>query len=90
METRLAECNEENKRFLAKYVDIREFAYTSVEALMKQLNAKKRNLIQNSNLNVYKQLFEKERQHLNQAKTQADESICKLQAHCKEQEKIIS
>ena len=30
---------------------------------MRQLNARKRNAIQNSNMNVYKQLFEKERKH---------------------------
>ena len=61
LEKRLAECLEENKRYHAKYVDMREFAYTQVESLMRQLNSKKRQSIQNSNLNVYKQLFEKER-----------------------------
>ena len=63
VEKRLEECQEENKRYHAKYIDMREFSYSSVEQLMRQLNAKKRNAIQNSNLNVYKQLFEKERKH---------------------------
>ena len=54
---------EENRRYHAKYVDMREFSYSSVETLIRQLNANKRNAIQNSNLNVYKQLFEKERKH---------------------------
>lgn len=45
LEKRLAECLEENKRYHAKYVDIREFAYTSLESLMRQLNSKKRNTV---------------------------------------------
>lgn len=35
LEKRLAECLDENKRYHAKYVDIREFAYTSLESLMR-------------------------------------------------------
>lgn len=78
LETRLAECQNENKLYYAKYIDIREFAYKSVEALMRQLNAKKRNVIQNSNMNVYKQLFEKERKHLHEAKTNTDLAMSNL------------
>ena len=63
IEKRLEECQEENRRYHAKYVDMREFSYSSVEQLMRQLNARKRNVIQNSNMSVYKQLFEKERKH---------------------------
>ena len=54
VEKRLQEVLQENKRYHDKYADIREFAYSSVESLMKQLNSKKHNAIQNSNLNVYK------------------------------------
>lgn len=56
---------EENKRYHAKYVDIRDFAYKSVESLLKQLNKKQKNGVLNSNLNVYKQLYDKERKQWN-------------------------
>lgn len=45
VEKRLNETLEENKRYHAKYVEMREFAYTSVESLMRQLNARKNNII---------------------------------------------
>jgi len=45
VEKRLEEMHKENKRYHAKYVDIREFAYSSVETLMRQLNSKKKNAI---------------------------------------------
>ena len=80
VEGRLEECLEENKRYHRKYVDMREFAYTSIESLIRQLNARKRNAIQNSNLNVYKQLFDKERKHWLEEKDKAAELT---QAHQK-------
>ena len=43
IEKRNNEMQEENKRYHAKYVDLREFAYTSIEGLMRQINAKKKN-----------------------------------------------
>lgn len=54
LQKRLDECLAENKRYHEKYVDMREFAYSSVESLMRKLNMQKKNAIQNSNLNVYK------------------------------------
>ena len=35
LEKRIEECLEENKRYHAKYVDIREFSYVQVESLMR-------------------------------------------------------
>lgn len=35
IEKRLAETLDENKRYHSKYVEMREFAYTSVESLMR-------------------------------------------------------
>ena len=35
IEKRLEECLEENRRYHAKYVDMREFSYGSVETLMR-------------------------------------------------------
>ena len=35
IEKRNNEMQEENKRYHAKYVDLREFAYTSIEGLMR-------------------------------------------------------
>ena len=45
LKKRLAECMEDNQRYHAKYVYIREFAYTSLESLMRQLNSKRRNTV---------------------------------------------
>ena len=45
IEGRLAETLAENQRYHSKYVDMREFAYASVETLMRQINAKKKNAI---------------------------------------------
>ena len=85
IQKRLQESLEENKRYQAKYVDMREFAYTSVEQLMKQLNARKKNAIQNSNLNVYKQLFDKERKQWLEEKEKVDEKVESLQDICHKQ-----
>lgn len=39
LEKRIQECMEENKRHLAKYSDLRVFAYTQIENLVKKHNA---------------------------------------------------
>ena len=54
VETRMQECLEENKRYHMKYCDLRDFSYTQIETLVRQLNSKKKSSVQNSNLNVYK------------------------------------
>ena len=43
MEQRVEDCLEENRRYHAKYVDIRDFSYKQIEVLLRQLNSKKRN-----------------------------------------------
>ena len=42
---------------------MRNFAYSQLEALIKFQNKKKHNSIQNSSLQVYKQMLERERKH---------------------------
>ena len=69
---------EESKRYHAKYVDIREFAYSSVEALVRQLNTNGKNAVQNSNLNVYKQLYDKERKHWLDEKAKSAQTLTEL------------
>lgn len=60
----MEDMQQEVKRTHAKYVDMRQFAYLQIEALVKQLNAAKRgHTIQNSQMNVVKQLADKERKH---------------------------
>ena len=85
VQKRLEESLAENKRYHAKYVDMREFAYTSVESLMKQLNVRKKNVIQNSNLNVYKQLFDKERNQWLDEREKVDQKVDSLQDVCHSQ-----
>ena len=89
MEKRLEECLEENKRYHAKYVDMREFAYGSIESLMRQLNSKKRNAIQNSNMTTYKQLFDKERKHWLEEKERIDLKVEQMQESCCKQDKEL-
>ena len=79
LETRMEECLEENKRYHLKYCDLRDFSYTQIETLVRQLNSKKKTSIQNSNLNVYKQLFEKERKQWLNEKEKSDDALSKLQ-----------
>jgi hypothetical protein len=55
---------DENKRYLSKYSDLRNFAYTQIETLVKRSERTKRvggATINNNNINLYKQLIEKER-----------------------------
>jgi hypothetical protein len=55
---------DENKRYLAKYSDLRNFAYNQIETLVRRSEKQKRfggASITNNNINVYKQLIEKER-----------------------------
>ena len=40
MEKRVEDCLEESKRHLAKYVDLRNFAYEQIDSLIRQLNRK--------------------------------------------------
>ena len=86
IEKQLEESVSENKRYHAKYVDMREFAYTSVENLMRQLNSRKKNAIQNSNLNVYKQLFEKERKQWLDEREKSDQKVIEMQTICYKQQ----
>ena len=83
LQMRLDASLEENKRTSTRYSDLREFAYSSIESLLRHLNTKNKQLIQNSNLNVYKQLFEKERKHFMEAKSENEKSIEKMQVTCK-------
>ena len=46
---------------------------------MRQLNARKKNAIQNSNLNVYKQLFDKERKQWLDEKEKIDQKVESMQ-----------
>ena len=89
LETRTAECLEENKRYHMKYCDLRDFSYTQIETLVRQLNSKKKSSVQNSNLNVYKQLFEKERKQWMQEKEKSDEALSKLQGAAAGQDKDL-
>ena len=68
---------------------MREFAYTQVESLMRQLNSKKRNAIQNSNMQTYKQLFDKERKNWLDEKQKADQNASKMQASCHKQDQDL-
>jgi hypothetical protein len=63
LELRIAECMDENKRYLAKYSDLRNFAYSQIENLVRRSEKQKKvgSSITNNNINVYKQLIEKER-----------------------------
>ena len=89
IETRMAECLEENKRYHMKYCDLRDFSYTQIETLVRQLNSKKKSSVQNSNLNVYKQLFEKERKQWMQEKEKSDEALSRLQDAAASQDKDL-
>jgi len=68
---------------------MREFAYASVESLMRQLNARKNNAIQNSNLNVYKQLFDKERKQWLEEREKSEQKVDQLQTTCHKQETAL-
>eukprot|EP00353_Schmidingerella_taraikaensis_P015246 CAMPEP_0185619122 /NCGR_PEP_ID=MMETSP0436-20130131/49441_1 /TAXON_ID=626734 ORGANISM="Favella taraikaensis, Strain Fe Narragansett Bay" /NCGR_SAMPLE_ID=MMETSP0436 /ASSEMBLY_ACC=CAM_ASM_000390 /LENGTH=75 /DNA_ID=CAMNT_0028258297 /DNA_START=708 /DNA_END=935 /DNA_ORIENTATION=- len=68
---------------------MREFAYASVESLMRQLNARKNNAIQNSNLNVYKQLFDKERKQWLEEREKSEQKVDQLQTTCHRQETAL-
>ena len=85
----MQECLEENKRYHMKYCDLRDFSYTQIETLVRQLNSKKKSSVQNSNLNVYKQLFEKERKQWLQEKEKSDEVLNNLQEASSNQDKEL-
>lgn len=80
MERRVEELLEENKRYHARYVEMRDFAYSQIEMLLKQLNAKRRQTIQNTNLNVYKQLFDKERKNWQDEREKQANALGQLQS----------
>ena len=63
LEERLAENQLENRRILAKYQEMRNFAYSQLETLIRQQNKRKNNAVGNNNLQVYKQMLERERKH---------------------------
>ena len=65
LEKRLEESQSETRRILSKYSEMRVFAYQQIESHIKQMNRKKNNNIQNNNLQVYKQMIERERKHWN-------------------------
>ena len=72
------ECLSENRRIHNKYIEMRDFAYTQVETLLRQLNSKNKSSIQNTNLNVYKQLFEKERKQWSDEREKTQATLAKL------------
>ena len=49
---------------------------------MRQLNSRKNNAIQNSNMNVYKQLFDKERKQWLDERENNDKKVESLQDIC--------
>ena len=49
---------------------------------MRQINSKKKNGIQNSNLNVYKQLFDKERKQWLDEKEKTEQKVDQMQSAC--------
>jgi len=87
LEKRIQECMHENKRYLAKYSDLRSFAYTQIENLVKknELQAKGRRSITSntasaSNLNIYKNLIEKERKQWQDERQRKEDFISDIQS----------
>ena len=56
LELRIQECMDENKRYLAKYSDLRNFAYGQIENLVRRNEKQKRGgaMMTNNNISVYK------------------------------------
>ena len=86
LEMRISECTEENKRYLSKYSDLRAFAYTQIENLVRkqQTMAKSKRVgpsttLNQNNINVYKQLIEKERKQWMEERNQKDAFINQIQ-----------
>ena len=50
LENRIKECTEENKRYLTKYADLRNFTYTQIESLIKKQQIAQKTGIQRRNL----------------------------------------
>ena len=71
---------DENKRYLAKYADLRSFAYNQIETLVKRQERTKRNSLTNNNMNVYKQLIEKERKQWQEERQRKDQVVDEAQA----------
>lgn len=78
----------ENKRYLAKYSDLRSFAYSQIENLVKKNDqqAKGRRSLLNTtgpggsaNINIYKNLIEKERKQWQDERLRKEEFISDIQ-----------
>ena len=78
----------ENKRYLAKYSDLRSFAYGQIENLVKKNDqqAKGRRSLANttgpggsSNINIYKNLIEKERKQWQDERLRKEDFISDIQ-----------
>jgi oligoendopeptidase F len=79
----------ENKRYLAKYSDLRSFAYGQIENLVKknEQQAKGRRSLLNttgpvgaSSINIYKNLIEKERKQWQDERQRKEEFISNIQS----------
>ena len=81
---------DENKRYLSKYADLRAFAYSQIESLVrKQANiAQKKgrygggpmssNAVSQNSLAVYKQMIEKERKQWQEERNRKDAFIAEI------------
>jgi hypothetical protein len=70
LEQRIQECLEENKRYLAKYSDLRIFAYQQIEWLIRKNQGKQ--VMNKNSLNIYKQLIDKERKQWNEERARKE------------------
>ncbi|CDW83946.1 UNKNOWN [Stylonychia lemnae] len=89
LEEKLAESQLENRRMLLKYTEIRNFAYQQIEQHIKQMNKKRNNNIQNNNLQVYKQMIERERKHWQYEIENKQQQIDRFQLTIKDQEQSV-
>ena len=78
LEQRIKECLEENKRYLLKYQDLRQFSYTHIEYLIRKNQGKQ--VVNKNTLNIYKQLVEKERKHMAEEREKKDQFIQQVQS----------
>ncbi|TNV79891.1 hypothetical protein FGO68_gene12047 [Halteria grandinella] len=82
LESRLRETQEENRRMLSKYSEMRAFAYSQLESLIVQSQKLRPNNQQAmQNLQVYKQVMERDKRHweheLTQRQTQLENAFDK-------------
>ena len=78
---------DENKRYLAKYSDLRTFAYSQIENLVRKQNnmSKTRRVgpsttLNSNSINIYKQLIEKERKQWQEERNRKDQFLTDIQA----------